>query len=81
MIYDKISYSKKSLKYFIGYKDGEKFKQLYIMLLKMSWYVKCFDETKYMCFLTDDKNLLRACNRVWDKISNIMFVEEVFDEE
>ena len=47
----------------------------------MSWYVKCFDETKYMCFLTDDKNLLRACNRVWDKISNIMFAEEVFDEE
>ena len=75
----KISWSKKSLKYFIGYKDDEKLKQSCIMLLKMSWYIKCFDETKYMYFLKDDKNLLRAYNRVWDKISDIM--QNSFDSE
>ena len=26
-----------------------------IMLLKMSWYVKYFDETKYMSSLTEDE--------------------------
>ena len=37
------------------------------MLPKVSAYVMCFDETKYMSFLMKDKN-----NRIWDKVSNFM---------
>ena len=36
----KIYFGKKSFKYFIGYKDNEKFKSLCIMLPKMREYTK-----------------------------------------
>ena len=50
-IYDKFSFNKKGYKYFIGYKDDDyRIKQLLIMLLKMSKYIKRFDKIKYMLF-------------------------------
>ena len=45
---NKVSVRKKSFKYFIGYKDGEKVRSLCIMLPKISAYRRDFDETKYM---------------------------------
>ena len=38
-----VSFVKKGLKYFIGCKDDERDKALYIMLPKMSGYTKFFD--------------------------------------
>ena len=35
-----------------------------MMLPKMSEYVKCFDETKYMSFLYKDEELLEVYNRI-----------------
>ena len=34
------------------------------MLLKMSGYVKCFDETMYMFFSIEDEILLKVCKKV-----------------
>ena len=43
-ISNKVSFGKKGYKYFIGYKDDDyNIKPLYIMLPKMSGYVKRFD--------------------------------------
>ena len=46
---------------------------------KNEWLCKGFDETKYMSFLTEDEKLLKAYNKVWNKISNIM--KKGFDSE
>ena len=50
VLFKKISFGKKSFKYFIGYKDA-KIRPLCIFLPKMSAYRRDFDETKYMSFL------------------------------
>ena len=33
---------------------------------------KDFDETKYMSFLIKDDELLEKCNKIWEKIKNII---------
>lgn len=44
-----------------------------MMLPKMSEYVKCFDETKYMSFLIiKDHELFEACYKIWNRVSNLM---------
>ena len=46
----------------------------------MGGSVKCFDETKYMSYLIgDEEELLKAYNKLWDKLSNIM--QKGFDSE
>ena len=62
---------KKSYKYFIGYLyNAHKVKPLHIMLPKTSAYVKSYDwQTKWMCFLTEDEDLLKKYNAIWDKFS------------
>ena len=45
---NKVSFSKRGFKYFIGYRDDVKVKPLCIILPKMSGYAKYFDETKYL---------------------------------
>ena len=61
LVSNNISFRKKGLKYFIGYKENEK-----------SGYVKRFDETKFMSFLVKDYELLQKYNKIWDKVSNII---------
>ena len=39
------------------------------MLPKMSGYVKCFDETKYISSLIKDSKLLKQYDTIWDRIS------------
>ena len=50
IVSNKLSYGKNGCKYFIGYHNNERVKPLRIMLPKMNWYVKKFNETKYMSF-------------------------------
>ena len=53
-------FDKKGGKYFIDYKDdGYKIKLLYIILPKVSEYVKNFDEIECISFLFTDDELLK----------------------
>ena len=66
---------KKDFKYFIGYKNDEKVYLLCIRHPQMTGYLNGFKENKYMNFLIKDNQLLKKCNRIWDKISNGMVTE------
>ena len=54
VVSNNVSFRKKDLKYFTGYKDGRKVRPLYILLRKMSADRSGFDQTKYMSFLIKD---------------------------
>ena len=71
--------TKNSLKYFIGYNDGDVIRQLCIILPQMIGYVKHFDSNKTMSFKVSDNKLLKKYNKIWGKISNLLDVK--FDSE
>ena len=48
VVSNKVFFSQKDFKYFIGYKDFYKIRDLCIFLPKISAYRRDFDETKYM---------------------------------
>ena len=81
LIYNKVSFSKKGYKYFIGYKDDHyKIKPLCIMLPKLSGYDKCFGKTKYLSFLIKIKPLckmlpkLSRYGKCFDKTKYLSFL-------
>ena len=41
----------------------------------MIGYVKNFDGNKTMSFQVRDNKLLKKCNKIWEKISNLMNIE------
>lgn len=45
----------------------------------MSGYAKNFNEIKYILFLIEDEKLLKAYNKVWNKISNL--TQKEFDSK
>ena len=50
--------------------NKHKFKPLHIMLPKASAYVKSYNEqTKWMCFLNEDDDLLEKYNTILDRVS------------
>ena len=50
--------------------NDHKVKQLHIMLLKTSTYVKSYDgQTKWMYFSIENGDLLKNFNIIWDKVS------------
>ena len=57
--------------YFNGYLyDDYKVKPLHKLLPKMSAYGKSYDgQTKWMYFLSEDDNLLKKYNTIWNKVS------------
>ena len=65
-----ISFGKKDFKYFIGYKDDENVKLLYMLLPKRSGYKNIFDEANYKSFLVKENELLKTYSKIWDKVSN-----------
>ena len=45
------------------------------MLPKSNAYVKCYDgQTKWMCFLIEDDDLLEKHNTNWDKVSADIYI-------
>ena len=52
LVFNKVSFSKKGFKYFIGYKDAK----------KLDFHRRDFDETKYMSFLIENEELLEKFN-------------------
>ena len=71
--------TKKSLKYFIRYNDGDVIRPLCIILPQMTGYVKHFDSNKTMSFKVSDNKLLKKYNKIWEKIGNLLSRE--FDVE
>ena len=64
--------SKGAFKCFIGYKSNHGVTLFYIKLLQMYAYAKFFESNKkYMNFLFHDKEILRRCNEIWDKVKNL----------
>ena len=50
--------------------NDHKVNSLQIMLPKISTYVKRYDgQTKWMYFLTQNDDLLKKYNTIWDKVS------------
>ena len=50
--------------------NDHKVNSLQIMLPKISTYVKRYDgQTKWMYFLTENDDLLKKYNTIWDKVS------------
>ena len=73
---EKDLYGKKgSFKYFIGYiSETSAFPiPLCIKAPQMNWYVKYFDSNnECINLLVHDQELLKKCNAIWDKISNLL---------
>ena len=78
-ISNKVLFGKIGFQYFIGYKNHDKIEPFCIMLAKMNGFAKSFNETKYMWFLIEYENMLKACNNVRDEINNIM--QKGFDSQ
>ena len=73
------SYGKKNAKkYIVGYSD-DVIRPLRILLPQMIGYVKYFDDSKTMSFLTNDKELLKEYTKVWEKIRDL--IGKKFDAE
>ena len=67
--------TKNSLKYFIGYNDGDVIRPLCIILPQMIGYVKHFDSNKTMSFKASGNKLLKKYNKIWEKISNLLNIK------
>ena len=51
------------------------------MLPKSNAYVKCYDgQTKWMCFLIEDDDLLEKHNTNWDKVSADIYIKKTDSE-
>ena len=64
--------TKDALKYFIGYNDNDVIRLLCLRLLQMTGYFKKFNENATMSFRVDNKQLLKNCNKIWEKIDNLI---------
>ena len=71
--------TKNSLKYFIGYNDGDVIRALCIILPQMIDYIKHFDSNKTMSFKVSDNKLLKKYNKIWERVGNLLNTE--FDSE
>ena len=69
VVSNKVSFGKKGIKYFIGWKDAKKIRPLLIFLPKMSVYRRDFNETKDIVLIIDGE-LLEKYNEIWEKVKN-----------
>ena len=67
--------TKNSLKYFIGYNDGDIIRPLCILLPQMIAYVKHFDSNKIMSFKVSDNKLLKKYKKIGEKVGNLLNIE------
>ena len=77
---NKISFSEKYYKCFIGYVDDYKIKPFSIILPRTSVHVKRYDgETKWMNFFDWSWWFIKKHNDIWNKVSNS--IKKEFDSE
>ena len=67
--------TKNSLKYFIGYNDGDIIRPLCILLPQMIGYVKQFDSNRTMFFKVSDNKILKKYKKIWVKVGNLLNIE------
>ena len=82
LLSNNISFGEKNYKYFISYfYNGNKVKPLYVVLPKMSAYVKSYDgPTKWVYFLIEDSDLLEKYNTIWNKVSSYIKKKKIDSE-
>ena len=64
--------TKNSYKYFIGYNDNDVIRPLCVRLPQMTGYARKLDENATMSFMTNDKQLLKNYNKIWEKIEKLL---------
>ena len=57
--------------YFIGYNDNDVIRPLCIRISQMTGYAKNFDENVTISFRVDNKQLLKNCNKIWEKVEKL----------
>ena len=67
--------TKNLLKYFIGYNDNDVIRQLYVKLPQTTGYARRFDENTIMSFRANNKQLLKNCNKIWEKVEKLMRID------
>ena len=76
VISDKFKYSDDGFKYFIGYKEDNIVKPLYIILPQMSGYIKYFEiKGKILSFGIKDDSVLDKCNKIRNKIKKTLNIK------
>ena len=73
-------------KYFCGYLNNDVNQPLCVILPQMSGYIKYFDDGgKNMSFVTDDKEVYKKCNEIWEVVRKLLklkfFVGPVRDDK
>ena len=58
--------------YFIGYNDNGVIAPLCLWLPQMTDYTKQINENASMSFRVNNKQLLKNCNKIWEKIEKLM---------
>ena len=66
---------KTSLKYFIGYNDNDIIRPICIKLPQMIGYTRKFDKNVTMSFRVNYKQLLKNCNKIWEKIEKLLNID------
>ena len=72
----KFKHSDGGFKYFIGCKEDEIVKPLYIILPQMTGYIKYFENRgENMSFVIKDYYVLDKYNEIWDKVKEILNIK------
>ena len=67
--------TKNALKYFIGYNDNDVIRPLCARLPQMTGYARKFDENVTMSFRVNSKQLLKNCNKIWEKVETLLRID------
>ena len=86
VISDKFRHNDDGFEYFIGYKEDDIVKPLYIISPQMSGCMKYFENGgKNMSFLIKDDNLLDKYSEIWNKVKKTLNIKfhsmPVYDEK
>ena len=63
------------IKYFIGYNDNDVIRPLCARLPQMTGYARKFDENVTMSFRVNSKQLLKNCNKIWEKVETLLRID------
>ena len=84
VVSDKFKHNDDGFKYFIGYKEGEIVKPLWITLPQITGYIIFWKHRKNLSFEIKDDNVLDKYNEIWNKIKNTLNIKfcsmPVYDE-
>ena len=63
-------------KYLCGYLNNDVIQPLCVILSQMNGYIKYFDDgSKYMSFVTDDKEVYEKYNEIWEVVRKLLKVK------